>query len=324
MATFSRDDRARLYRSIAQLVSAGVPAQAMLAALDRSFRGVAASVLLRRMRAALEAGNPFSEAILKSEDLGFPRAHGILFQAAEKSGELARPLLRLADQDERHERQRREMLAKSAYPILLLHMAVVAPSVVQLMTDPFGAVLSAALFLVPIDVVLFVIYQSIATPRESPGMARLARVFPPLDALAHDRCAASFLETLHSLYEAGVPLLLAAVEASATVPHSELREQYSAASAKAVALGSSFSELVAELPLRRVEIIGTLTVAETAGTLGDALRNTAHLLEETATADQARLVRRATALLFSIAVVYAAYRILSFWGAYYGKLANIR
>lgn len=324
MAALSRTDRARLYRSIAQLTDAGVPVHSLVEALDRAFRGGAGALVVRRMRESARAGNPLSEAILRSEDLGFPRVHGVLLQTAEKSGQIARPLLRLAEADERAERLRRELIRRSAYPILLVHAAVLAPWAARFVSEPLATLAAAGLVLVPIDAALLLLHRAITTPRESPRLARFARTLPALDRFAHDRSAAAFLAATHALYEAGMPLLAAAVEASETVPHPDLRAGYAAASSLARDAGSSFAELLSRLPIVRPEVTGTLTIAETAGTLGEALRDTARLLEETADRDLERITGRTLRLLLAAAFVYAGYRILSFWSDYFGRIAQIR
>jgi type II secretory pathway component PulF len=323
MPTLKRADRARIYRLTGQLLAAGVPPQALCEALERGFRSLSARLLVARMRNMMAEGNPISEAFLRSTDLGIPVTDARLLRAAEAAGNPSNALYRLAAADEQRAAEFAELQRRSAYPLFLLHMALIAPSASALMLSPWPTILGLLAFLVPLDLAIFAIFRALAAPRASPAMTRLARRLPPIDAIAIDREGANFLGTLHQFYEAGVPVLTAAREALDAVAHDDLRERYDAA-LRSGADGEPFRDVVARFPLRHVEIIGTLAVAETAGTLGEALGSAARYLDERASTAQAAFVKRSIAVLIAVAMLYAGLRIVSFWSDYYGQISAAR
>jgi general secretion pathway protein F len=124
---------ARLYRSLALLLGAGVPMPAALALLG----GVLSPPLrpaLQRVKAKVEAGERFSNA-LQHETLATPVAQRMV-RVGESSGELPLMLARAASFHDEEIARLSELVTRAVNPALMLIMGVLIGGIVVLMYLP--------------------------------------------------------------------------------------------------------------------------------------------------------------------------------------------
>jgi type II secretory pathway component PulF len=308
--------RVALYRSLAQLLDAGVPPLALVAALERGQRDPAVLRFLDAVKTAYTAGNPLSEAMLHATDHVVPEAHVAVVRAAERAGRTSHALRRLAAGDEARDKARRDLLRRAAYPVLLFHAALLAPALGGLIQSPVETLLLLAAIAIPVDVLLVLLFRVLTGGTAPAIVRRLADYIPGVERVVTDRAGADFLSTLGALYDAGVPVLDAADDAAAAVTDPTLRQAYLALVA-ANRRDAELEPLLAALPIDRPEIAGTLLSAVPAGELGGALDRSANLLDEYAIEGGGRLAVRIGGGLYAVAVVFVTIRVLGFYAEYF-------
>lgn len=314
--------RALLYRNLAQLMQAGVTPISIVDSLQRSTRSAPLRAFLTRLRADFESGNPLSETMLRSSDLGFPPHHPAVVQAAERSGHVPEALVRLAVADEARHASNRELVTRSIYPILLFHFAVFAPSAAFFLTHPWKALAYALAIVVPADLALFAIYRSLSSSRGATSRNSLLRRLPFVTAAITNREAANYLGTLAQLYDAGVPILDASKLALVA-----MNDRHSAEIYRSVVedhRDGAFSNLAMKLPIPRAELLGLISAGEMAGNLGPALFHSARLLDEDATRAETRVMRAASSTLYGVVIVIVIVRVIGFYSAYLDQFSRIR
>ncbi len=324
MAAIPLLPRARYYRTLAELLDANVPPEALADALERGFRRPALRALTERIRASLRSGNPVSDAILGASDLGIPVVHGAILEAAEKSGHLGRQLKRIAAWDEGRQTSIDLARKQAWYPLAVFHLAVLATVSMQILSAPHRAMLLFIGICVPVDVLLFLLYRSLAAPNPGTGVARFVRLVPAVETMIRDREAAAYLGTVGQLYEAGIPILDAARKSLAAIRFDDLKRKYESAVDDAARGHGEFREVVQALPMDRPETLAMIVVAETAGDLSRALTDASHLLDERAGNTAATLTRIASRGFYFAVVIFAVWRILAFYSDYWGQFAKMR
>ncbi len=115
--------RAELYQQLSSLLSAGVGMLQALELLHRSPPSRAFRLPLAETRNRIQEGHTFSESIAMQSDW-IPPFDLALIQAGEKSGRLAECCRLLAGYYEERAQLIRRVLGDLAYPLLIVHLAV--------------------------------------------------------------------------------------------------------------------------------------------------------------------------------------------------------
>lgn len=311
--------RAEIYRLLARLIEAGVPLATAGASLARMATDPGSGAIAHAVRTAAERGVPLSEALLDLPADDVPPFHARLLAAAEKSGDLPWALRALAAEDELQHANRQELVRMSAYPVLLAHLALFAPATFGLILDPLPTLAGLLAIALPLDLTLFAAYAAVSGRLRSPLLARLALSIPRLGRAILDGEHARYLRVTGLLYEAGIPIADAAREALGAVRHPVVAHQLSTA-CQSLSTGAAFREFVDRIPHLEPGIAAALDSAEIAGELGEALASAASLAAEQSAVALRRVTRIAGTALYASAIVYVAYRVISFWVAYYASL----
>lgn len=311
--------RARLYAALARLIDAGVPYDAALRSLRSALRDPATQRVLSALEAALERHDGLA-AGLDAARPDIPAFHARALGAAERSGSPGRTLRGLAEAEEAQDKARRELLQRVAYPVFVLHLALVAPATGLLLVAPGKTVAMLLAVALPIDAALALGYLLLTRPGDSPAASRLALRLPALGRVLRDQEHGRYLLAVHQLYEAGVSLPSAAEEAlpaaqTPTVTHElstipqHLRE------------GAPLASALPFVTALRPEIAALLATAEPAGELGPALGDAGRLATELGLDGGKRLARRVTSTVYAAVVVYVAWTVLSFYADYFGRFS---
>lgn len=314
--------RAILYESMARLIDVGLGAEAIFSNLGRAYRKADIQRAVRQLEQPMLEGTPLSEALLAAPAELFPPHHGLAVRAAEISGHVPKILRQLAAEELSLDKARHAILSRSAYPILLLHMAVLGPNAGLAVTAPATFLVHVLSILIPLDLLLLLCFRCITSPPRSIGSATTLLRIPLLGPLLVARDYRAYLGTLHLLYEAGVELTKAAREALAGVENADLRQRIER-SLEPMAQGSPFALAVAAFPEMEDEARGMLITAEPAGDLGPTLKRVAEFHAELEVTRRERLVKVAAGTLLTIALTYAAFRIISFYTGYFSALGQI-
>ncbi len=310
-------ERAVLYRSLARLLDAGLPPDTLYSMLGKGFRSEAVRAVIAACREAALDGRPLSDG-LRASAPAVPPLHALAVGAAEAAGTVPDTLKELAVGDEERLRARRGLLGSALYPILLVHLAVIAPNGGLLVTDLSAFLLRVVPAIVAIDLALLFGWRLLARPVEGTPGHLLLRV-PVVGQLLRAASYRGYFRALSALYEAGVPLPRAARESTVTLSPPALREAVSVA-LEPVDRHEPLAEAWPGFPGLREEVRASLVTAEPAGELGTALAGAAAVYAELETTLRARVVRIGSAVLYAAGVLYVAVRVIVFYTEYFGKL----
>ena len=303
---------AREYRTLADGFDAGLRA-------DRVFRLVDGEGSARA--AALTRGHDLTKCLVLGRPL--PPHHAKVLAAAERAGRLSTALRLLAVELDHAASTRRHLLAKTAYPLLILHLVVPCTSTSLLLSAPgefFSRTLIAFAALWGILIGTAVVVQTLLRlPRTHAWIfeSRLA------GAWLRDSENARFLRALALLHGAGVPMLGAfddaiAAAAAPTPAADHLRAR------SLLAGGAPLDQAVRALDSLPPMDRSALATAATIGSLEAALTEGAQRCEERAQALASRAATATAALLFLLAAAAAGAALLHFWSGYFAQFDRPR
>ncbi len=233
-------------RQLAGLVAAGLPLERALTALADEAEDDKQRELLAHLRAEVNAGAPFAQA-LGTTPREFDPVYRAVVAAGEQSGQLGRVLERLADDLEERQALKAKLIGASLYPAIVSLVAVViviflvtyvVPQVAQVFqgskqTLPFLTVamlaisafvrewgwLAALVIAGGVGVLMLVRRNPATRVRLDAGWLRL----PLVGRLARGYNAARFAGTLAMLAGSGVPILKALQAAAETLSNAAMR-----------------------------------------------------------------------------------------------------
>jgi type II secretory pathway component PulF len=149
-------------------------------------------------------------------------------------------------------------------------------------------------------------------PRRLPGASAL------LDAAAE----IPYLESLHALYGAGVPLLAAHAAAVAAAPAGQQAQRLQIAD-RVLQQGRPLHEALATAMALHQETRALLHTGELAGQLEDALGRALQRRRETFGRALARLARGIGQAAYALAVVGVLWMVVAFYGAYFAQMRGL-
>ncbi len=303
--------QAAIFRSLAHLHGAGI---AWPQAVESATGGVAP---WSRVKDDLAAGKSVAQAFEPVADA----LDTALIKAGETSGNLQEVLGEIAASHEARDRRRSERRTRAAYPIVLAHVAALLLPIPDLLAQPAnvgGAIGWAALVLLPV-------YAAMAILRWSDRRGR-----PPVDPVATppkplplvgpfaarvEEADARALEALARLHDAGVPMDETARLASRAGWGGRAAVDLHVARGRALC-GEDLAGAWGAMPS---EISSRLRAAEAAGELSREARATSSDLRFRADQRSQRTLAALPALLMLLVGGVIAWRVLSFYVAYYSR-----
>lgn len=213
---------ALVYRQLAQLQKAGIPAQVAVAQLQSEDK--TAQVRLRRTRQAISKGRSLAEAgVISGLWTGFDAA---LLQVADDGGMYEGILQQLAEIYETRERRRRELRSRLWMPLGVLLLALLLAPLPQLFADNLSL---AAYWLQSFGSfagVLMLLYGLRYLPQILGSAWHLFSLsLPIVGNLIQRRQQLEFIRALGLLMQAGVPILQALPQAQSVVTNRLLRKR---------------------------------------------------------------------------------------------------
>ncbi len=293
---------------------AGIPIQV---SLERVVQQGGAGRLLEPVKADLAEGLSIGEAFARAD--GLTELERRLIGAGSKGGRLPDVLDDLAAHFEDRAAVKRSLAAGLAYPVFLMHAAVVLPSLSLIISEGLGAFFLAVL--TPLAVAYAAVAMCLlgwrALRAGSPLTAdRLLLSLPVLGGVVRKRALTTSLDVLRLLYASGVPALEATEAAAAACPNAEVARWFQRIH-DALVDGMSLGQAFAAEPQMPANVVDLVATGETSGSLDDLLGRAARQLE-----DEAKLARRALIVAAGVAAFFVgaavvAWKIYSFWAGYY-------
>ncbi len=309
-------------RQLATMIDAGLAMVQSLQALAEQTTNKAMRDVIRDICARVEAGDSFSEALVKHPK-AFSRLYVSMVSAGEKGGLLAEILARLATYLENTARLRKKVKSAMMYPIVVSIVAVLITIFLLVKVVPvfgeifssFGAKLPApTLFLINVSnivkkfLLLFILggggavygwLYFIKTPvgRQFWDSHRIR--LPIFGSIAHKICLARFTRTLASLIRSGVPILEVLQIVSQTVGNVVMEKAIKVASGD-IERGESISAALSKHPIFPSIVIRMITAGEQTGKIDNMLERISDFLDEEIETTLAGL----TALVEPILIVF--------------------
>jgi type II secretory pathway component PulF len=299
---------------------AGIPIQTSIGRLIEQGGGGRALVPVAER---LTDGVGLGEAIKASREMSSLEQR--LVDAGSRGGRLPEVFDELGAHFEDRAAVKRALVFGLAYPVFLVHAAVILPNVPVLVpagvTGFLTAVLTPLLIAYATIAALILVWGAArsANPRAADG---LILSIPLFGAVAGKRALSTSLDVMRLLYASGVPILEAVEAAASACPNAAVGERFVRIRARMVAgesLGQAFTG-ERDMP---TQVLDLVTTGETSGRLDDLLDRAARTLD-----DEAKLARRALiaglgVMAFLVAAGMVAYKVISFWSGYFGKINEL-
>jgi general secretion pathway protein F/type IV pilus assembly protein PilC len=195
------------YHQLAQQLEAGLPFAEAL----RSSRGTGAPARsLTAMAQRIEAGGSVSDA-LRAGEPWLPFADMLALSAAAEAGRMPRTLRNLSARHAQIGAAKLRMALACAYPLGILHFALLLLPIVRMIDWERGFHWSASAYLRGVAVTIVPLWSVglvvwFLARRGSPTLARIIRVIPALRGYARAQALADFSFALGNFLEAGVPI----------------------------------------------------------------------------------------------------------------------
>ena len=326
-AQFTR--RAELYQQLSQFTTTGI---GLIPALEqirthppaRSFREP-----IRRILDELAKGASVAESLRRVGWL--PAFDMALVEAGERSGRLDTSFRVLANYYDDRARMAKQVLADLAYPVLLVHFAVlIFVIVLPYAHSEFNASLiwlfaKAVLVLLPIYVATgLIIYanQSKHSEKWRAFMEKVLNFIPLLGSARRSLAIARLAMALEALMNAGVDIV-EAWELAATASGSPALRHAVAPWKSEIAAGRTPAELVRACRLFPEMFANLYHSGEISGKLDDSLRQVHTFYQDDGTRKLHGFAQWMPRLVYFLVAGLIAYKIVQAWNGMYGSNSDL-
>lgn len=318
--------RAELYHQLDQLIAAGLPILRAIEQLEKHPPSRAFREPLRSVRADINAGFTFTEAISRSGNWIAPFDLALL-QAGEQSGRLDACFRVLADYYTDRARMARQMISDLAYPAFLFHFAIFILPFAQLFTT--GNILAYLLktfgVIAPLYIlVALVIYAGQNKHGETwrAVMERLLHPIPWLGTGRRELALARLAMALEALLNAGVSIIDAWELAGAVSGSPFLRRKIHEWKPDVLA-GESPAEAVTASGAFPDLFDNQYHSGEISGKLDETLKRLRQYYQEEGTRKIHTVCQWLPRLIYLVVALFIAYRIVSFYSNYFQQVNQV-
>lgn len=321
--------RADFYHQLSRLVASGVSLVQALEIQQRNPPSAAFRGPIARLISRLNQGDSFSTSI-RSLGRWLPDFDAALLEAGETSGRLPETCRLLGDSYDQRARTARSLIGYLAYPLILLHLAIlIFPTSILtgliLRGEMFTFLLQKAAVLLPLYGLVALALFFGQGGRGEAWRAILEAVLRPVPFLGKARqyLALSRLSVaLEALLNAGVPVVRAWQLAGEASGSSALRRAVNGFVPR-VESGRTPAEEVNDCRQFPELFASQYHTGEISGQLDDVLRRLhLHYADE-----GARLLRLAVmlagGLVYGLVVLLVAWQVISFWMGYFGQINEV-
>ncbi len=302
--------KARFFHELAQLLRSGIGLPQAMELLSRG-RGPA------RLAATILRGLTNGDAVPKAfAGAGFSSGDCAVVEAGTTSGHLDTIFVSLASHYERLAKARSAVIAKSLYPIFVLHLAVVllAIPVAMIGGTKTGYVVSVlgtlCAFYSLAAIVVFVWWAICRAFAGSPAMARFVLLLPGVGAWLETWTGSRFA-SVFSLFVTSGGSLLRGLELAGASSGSALIHRASILTIAGVREGRPLSDAFTGHPGVPREIERAVQVGDHSGRLDEESRRAAEALQDKAIAQLDALAEWMPRILFVGILLYVGWRIIA-------------
>lgn len=319
----THDERARLFRQLATMTRAGMPAAEAVGTLAGGEAGVTASLLTRASR-AIQSGESIASA-LRRHDLVSEWEVSVL-AASTEAGRLDEAFHGLAVECERRAAPARRLRTRLVFPAAVLVLALVITPVIGLAVGQYGVLGYLWRVLLPLAALwglAWVIRKGWRRMVIAPGAATLSSLtlhLPFISGLVALRARSHLLHALVILLRSGVPAHQAMPLAVAAVANPLLRQRHRVATVR-LENGATVTEaLKAAGVLGSSEGHAMVAAGEHAGSLDDMLERQARSLDDELVNREELLAEWLPRIFYLGVLGYMALQVIGFYGAYFRSI----
>ena len=320
------NQRAELYSQLASLLTAGVGLIQALEIIRRSPPGHSFREPLARLTASVTDGATLAESML---NLGrwLPSFDLALLQAAEQSGRLPECFRLLANYYNERAQLARRVMADLAYPLFVLHFAILifpVSQLVQLVTrsDIFEFVRAKVFMLAPAYAAVFLLLIALQGKRGEKWRARMEKAMrwiPFLGPARRNLALARLSAALEALISAGVSIFDSWELAAAASGSPALRLSVGAWHG-ALRAGETPAELIGRSPEFPELFANLYHTGEVSGQLDDSLRRLHQHYQEEGSRKLHIFAQWVPRLIYLAIVLAIAYQIIGFYTGYFNGI----
>ncbi len=285
-------------------------------AFDDVASGLDAGLPVTMIGGLASAGDNVLPQLFASRQIGLEPSEVLILVAAWQSGRAPASLRNIATQRRKRAELLRPVFSAMLYPATLVILGLTV-SFIQRATPAQNALPYMVLGLI----LLFAAALYYFLRAMSRGDRWLLSL-PIAGTLTNCLAELPYLEVLHGLYSAGVPLLQAHKKAVAACPVASLRSELQIADAY-LQQGKSLRESLALATMLHQETRHLISTGEQAGTLEDALLRAQQRRQAIASQAAAQLSRVLASACYLFGVLVACYVIFSSYAAYFGQLNKL-
>lgn len=311
MDALSLRQREQLFHALAQFSRSGLPLGQAFEILARNAdRRVGGC--LKALMASLQASENVGEAFRRA---GFSQSDAAIIQAGEASGRLDAVFVELAEFYAQLGQARRIVIAKSIYPVLVLHLAAILLAIPPALLDggwtTFFAqslpILLGFYLCILLGAVLWRIARSLLS-RDSTSATAIIRI-PVLGRFLLNWTLWKFSSVLSLYIAAGGSLLRAFEMAGTACENAALRASTTAALAR-VKRGERLSEAFRKQPDFSEALLRSIEVGEHAGRLDKESRRAAEFFKQQTFQSLDAFAEWSPRVLYLSVVVFTGWRII--------------
>jgi type IV pilus assembly protein PilC len=317
--------RSDFYQRLGQLTSAGLTLVVSLQQLERNPPGPSYRQPIEQLLKQLSTGCTFTEAV---QSLGswLPAFDIALIQAGEQSGRLESCFRLLSDYYRDRARITRQMLADLAYPVFLIHFAVLIFGFLRWIrsTSLVAPFVQTFALLIPLyAIVLLAIYavQSRHGERWRAFMESILHPLPILGAARRHLALARLAAALEALLSAGVSII-EAWELAATASGSPALKRAVLAWRPLVDAGQTPAEVVRASNVFPDIFSSQYATGEVSGQLEETLRRLQQYYQDDGTRKLHAVAQWVPRAVYLGVVVIIGYYIIQFWTGYFQQIGN--
>jgi len=317
--------RSDFYQQLGQLTGAGLTLTVALEQLRRNPPGPSHRQPIAELLQQLSSGCTFTEAV---QSLGswLPAFDIALIQAGEQSGRLEACFRLLSDYYRDRARITRQMLADLAYPVFLIHFAVLIFGFLRWIrsTDLIAPLLQTFGLLVPLyAIVILIVYatQSRHGERWRSIMESVLHPLPVLGAARRHLALARLSAALEALLSAGVSIV-EAWELAGTASGSPALKRTVLAWRPLVDAGQTPAEVVRASGAFPEMFSNQYTTGEVSGKLDETLRRLQQYYQDDGSRKLHAVAQWVPRAVYLAVLIIVGYYIVQFYLGYFQQIGN--
>lgn len=319
MSLFGRAEaaRAHFYTGFETSISSGLSVLQALRLLGERRGSLGRAATLARGR--LEDGSTLAEALAATRS--FAPLEINLVHAGERSGKLDEVLGELARYYDTQSQAIATLHQGFVYPIVLVHLAILLPSLSVWFQVGLGAYLAQAAPALGTlwFALLAVVFGNPLLDQRAPALARLRDGFalyvPYLGGLVRARGAAAYARVLGLLLGAGLPIVEALEQAAGSVRNKAIGAALAEPAARVRRDSCKLAEALRDVPTRILPRLlqEAVLTGEASGKLDSVLARTSDALERQAASRQKTLITMLPIVALLLVGAYVAMTVISFY-----------